>query len=181
MIELSRTALILIALVAGGWLALALWATLRGRRLTAEAAATIAEGGRLEALLGAAPMLPLLIHDDGSLEGGDRLAGWLGLDALPTRWSGLAESLAPSAPDLDRLVGEAAIGTAFSFAFSPPGSERILRVEGGPAPAGFAERTVLLWFADATEVFFRHADIGRPQEYLGTGFPGRVKMWTPTG
>ena len=151
MIELSRTALILIALVAGGWLALALWATLRGRRLTAEAAATIAEGGRLEALLGAAPMLPLLIHDDGSLEGGDRLAGWLGLDALPTRWSGLAESLAPSAPDLDRLVGEAAIGTAFSFAFSPPGSERILRVEGGPAPAGFAERTVLLWFADATE------------------------------
>ncbi|MGQ0590986.1 MAG: PAS-domain containing protein [Sphingosinicella sp.] len=151
MIELSRTALILIALVAGGWLALALWATLRGRRLAAEAAAVLGASDRFEALLNAAPALPLLVNGDGSLEGGERLAGWLGLNALPPSWPDLAATLAPSAPDLERLAGEAATGGSFSLAFSPPGSARILRVDGGPAPPGFAERAILLWFADATE------------------------------
>ena len=151
MIELSRTALIAIALLAGAWLALALWATLRGRRLGAEAAALVGESGRREALLDAAPALPLLIHADGSLEGGGRLAAWLGLDHLPDDWASLAAALTTGAPEFEQLLAEAATGGAVDLAFSPPGSARILRVAGGPAPPGHGERAILLWFSDVTE------------------------------
>ena len=141
-----------LALLAGAWLAVALWATLRGRALAAEAKAVIGEHERLAALLNASPADALLVGPDNVLAGPDRLGGALGLGDLPTRWPALAEALSPVVPTLDALFAEARAGSPFSVSFSPAGSARILRVDGGPAPVGFAERSVLLWFTDVTEL-----------------------------
>lgn len=149
---LTQSPMLLVALLAGAWLAVALWATVRGRSLSVAAAAVLDENARLGALLSAGPADPLLIGPDGTLEGPDRLAGELGYDRLPARWPELVERLAPAAPELDRMIAEARAGSPFSISFSPPGSARILKVEGGPAPAGFAERSVLLWFTDVTDL-----------------------------
>ena len=90
-----------------------------------------------------------------TISGPDRLAGALGLDgaaaalarfvrrggAVPDRGGGRAR------PDGERGgVGRAARHSSSGR----PGSARIFRIDGGPAPAGFAERSALLWFLDVT-------------------------------
>ena len=148
---ISSTPMLLVALLAGAWLAVALWATLRGRAIAAEAATVVGEHHRLVALLYSGPADFLLIGPDGILDGPERLAGALGYDGLPELWDDLSAHLAPVVAELDGAVAAARIGSPFALTFSPPGSARILKVEGGPAPAGFADRSVLLWFSDVTE------------------------------
>ena len=151
-IQLSGLALAVLALVAGAWLAVALWATLRGRRLSAEASSSVAGRARLETLLDSSPAMPLVVGPDGALEGSQRLAGVLGLDAWPESWSALAGESGPLAgSDLAAKVVEAGAGTPFALAMRPPGSARILRIEGGPAPAEIGDGAVLLWFFDVTD------------------------------
>jgi len=151
----APTAAILVALVAGFWLALASWATIRGRRVAAEARNVLDDNIRFSALLRAGPALPLVVAADGTLGGSGSLAGALGVEALPPRWIGLFGEDAPFAPaeaaELGRRVADAAAGGSFSVTVRPAGSSRILRVDGGPAPAGFADRSALLWFIDVTE------------------------------
>ncbi len=155
MIELPLIFVLLLALIAGGWLAFVLWSALASRRLAAAAAAVLDDNVRLSALLEAGPAMPLLIRADGRISGPARLAGALGLDVLPERWDALVARCFAAADDaagnLARLTAAAATGAAFSLSLSPEGSSRIFRVEGGPAPAGLAERSALLWFVDATE------------------------------
>src|SRR5688572_22958771 len=105
--------LIIIAVLAGAWLAAALWATWRGRRLAVAAAAVLEENARLAALVAAGPTLPLLIGRDGVLTGQERVAAALGLEAVPDRWSDLLERAFPGheqAAELDRGVREASTG-----------------------------------------------------------------------
>jgi signal transduction histidine kinase len=145
----------LAALLAGGWLAAALWATVRGRRIAAAAKDVLDDNIRFAALLQAGPAMPLIVAPDGAISGADRLAGALGAQALPPRWMGLFGDEAPFAPgeaaELGRLIADAAAGGRFSHTVRPAGSSRILRIDGGPAPAGFADRSALLWFIDVTE------------------------------
>ena len=146
--------LILVALLAGAWLAVSLWATWRGRRLAVAAREVLDDHARLEALLGAGPATPLLIARDGTLHGQDRLAGALGLEILPARWSEFTAGAAldpGQAGELDRCVVEAASGSGFAMNLRPTNSAKVFRVEGGAAPPAFAERTVLLWFVDVSE------------------------------
>jgi len=144
-----------LALVAGAWLAAAFWFSLRGRRSAIDAQAMLADHDRLAILLQSAPALPLVVAPDGTISGSDRLAGALGIGALPARWMGLFGDDAPFRPaeaaELGRLVADAAAGAGFSAIVRPAGSSRVLRVDGGPAPAGFAERSALLWFVDVTD------------------------------
>jgi len=152
---LSPSLLIVVALVSGAWLAVAVWMARRGARRAAQAGAVIDDNRRMAALLQAGPSMPLVVAPDGTISGPDRLAGALGLAALPPRWMALFGDEAPFRADeaatLGRHVGEAAAGSRFSLAVRPAGSARIFRIEGGPAPAGFAERAALLWFVDVTE------------------------------
>src|SRR4051812_27942332 len=83
MLSVTPTAAALIALVCGGWLAVAVWATLRGLRRSREAVGQVAEVAGSGALLAAAPAIPLLIRRDGRLEGSERAAFALGLTQLP--------------------------------------------------------------------------------------------------
>jgi signal transduction histidine kinase len=152
---LAPHALAAIGLVAGLWLALALWATWRARRLAAEAKASLGGRERTSALLGASPAMPLLVVPGGALEGPDRLAGALGLGALPERWDELLSSGAIDPADAEAL-GEAvaraaASGESVARALRPSGSARVLRIEAAPAPPPCPRGAVLLWFFDATE------------------------------
>jgi signal transduction histidine kinase len=146
---------VIVALVAGAWLAAAVWAARRGWRRAAEAGMVIEDNGRLSALLQAGPAMPLVVGADGTLGGPDRLAGALGIDAMPLRWMGLFGEDAPFPADqaaaLGQQLAEAQGGGQFSLAVRPAGSARIFRIDGGPAPAGFGERSALLWFIDVTE------------------------------
>lgn len=151
---LTPAALATIALVAGAWLALALWATLAARRRGADAGAVTAENRRLAALLEAGAALPLLVDADGALEGPERLAGLLGLGELPARWDDLIAAGGPWSSDDAAVLASgraaAAAGEPFGLTLRPAGSQRVFRIEGGPAPAGTGA-SVLLWFHDVTE------------------------------
>jgi len=146
---------ILIALGAGAWLALAAWAARRGWQKAAEADSVIQDNQRLAALLQAGPAMPLLVSADGTLTGPDRLAGALGLERMPPRWLGLFGEEAPfpaeDAVALGAWLAEARAGGRFSLTSRPAGSARILRVDGGPAPLGHGNGAVILWFVDVTE------------------------------
>ena len=154
MLELTGMAAATVALVAGAWLAAAIWVTWRGRRLAARAARVVDSTGRLAALIDSGPASPLLIDRDKSLEGQERLAGMLGLEVLPQRWPDLLAALGLEAGEvarLDECIGGAALGGPVSTTIRPPGSARTLRIEGGPAPPAFADGSIILWFFDVSD------------------------------
>jgi signal transduction histidine kinase len=154
MLTLPSAAVAGLALFCGAWLATALWAILRARRLSAMAETVLQTKTRGAALLSAAPSIPLIVGPDGALQGSDRLAGSLGLDALPARWRDLLDDgpfTAGDAEALGRGVTEAAAaGAKFALAARLEGSAHVFRVSGGPAPRSFGPG-VLLWFTDSTE------------------------------
>jgi len=158
----------LVALGAGFWLALALWAVLRGRALASRATGVLADRDRLAALIDAVPAMPLVLGGDGSVAGSDRLAGALGLDGLPDRWADLFGAGGPFAPEdaeaIRTRIPEAASGAPFSLTVRPPQAPRVWRIDGASAPAAFGARAVLLWFLDVTEAEDRAAALaGRLQ------------------
>jgi signal transduction histidine kinase len=153
MVQLSPTMLAAIALFAGAWLALAVWATARGIGRSRSAASRIDDTRHHESLLAASPALPLIIHRDGRLEEADRVALALGLAQVPERLADFGAAFGEE--DLERLDAQvaAAAATAGGVALSlrPTGSARVYSVRGGPAPPSYPAGTVLLWLADATE------------------------------
>ena len=80
---LSPTALVLIGLLLSAWTVAAAWAVLaaRGREKRAESGQRQAR--RLARMVDESPAIPLLVRADGRIEAPQRLAGWLGLDAVP--------------------------------------------------------------------------------------------------
>jgi signal transduction histidine kinase len=152
-IALATQALALTGLATGLWLAVALWATLRARRLSALAAASLGSGARAEALLAAGPAMPLMVAPNGAIEAGGRLAGALGFEAPPPTLEALLEGLelADAAALRHDIAAAGGAGGRFVRALRPVGATRILRIEGMPAPPPCAPGTALLWFFDATE------------------------------
>ncbi|MBV8687888.1 MAG: PAS-domain containing protein [Alphaproteobacteria bacterium] len=157
--SLTPAALALVALFCGGWLAAALWATLRGVARSRAAVAQTREVARLEALLAASPALPLIARRDGSLQGPSATAQMLGLEALPATLQGLTASL-PEA-ELDALSSAvaacAASGAPFTLELRPMRSVRVVELRGGAAPHPWAEGDVLAWLQDATDTADRLA------------------------
>jgi signal transduction histidine kinase len=151
----------IMALLAGAWLAVAAWATWRGRRLASAATAILDDHARVSALLAAGPALPLLVTADGTIQGPDRLAATLRLESLPPRWPDLLEQApltSEEAAALARGVAEAAAGSAFTLTLSFADTH-VLKVDGGPAPAGLPVRSVLLWLLDVSEVERQAAEL----------------------
>lgn len=150
-------ALVLIALVLAAWTLAAAWAVLsaRGRLARTEAAQRLSR--RLSRMIEEAPALPLLVRADGRIEGPSRLAGWLGLDAMPGYLSeldggekGLEEVQLSQLSDAVRKAQKT--GTPFELALTPRGGRRSLGVRGHLAdpqvsPGGAA----LVWFFDFSD------------------------------
>ena len=156
MLTLSPTAVALIALVCGAWLALAVWATMRAVSLGKEARRQLQASARSLALLGSQIGISAVAARDGALEADDRLAGLLGLDRAPERLDDLGGGETGLADeDKARLSEEVASASAtagsFSIALRARGASRVLRVRGSPAPPPYPPGSVLLWFTDATE------------------------------
>ena len=152
MISLSPTALAAIALLAGAWLAIALWAAIRGLGRGRAASARIEATRHHEALLAASPALPLIVRRDGTLEEAQRVGFALGLGVAPQRLDDLASAL--TGEDWQSLLGgvqsAAAAAGDFTLSLRPAGSARVYRIQGGPAPPSYPAGTVLLWLTDAT-------------------------------
>ena len=152
-VTLSLTALAALALFCGVWLAVALFATLAANRRAASARSERSGGARAESMLAAAPFVPALVHRDGRIEAGPRLAGLIGVAELRTLddLSAGTDGLAPD--DLARLrdaLTAAAAGEPLALSLAAQGSARVLRILGGPAPPPHPPGTVLAWIGDAT-------------------------------
>ncbi len=154
---LSQTALVLIGLLLAAWTLAASWAI-----LTAQAKARRIEAGqrharRLARMVDESPALPLLVRADGKIEAPAKLAGWLGLDAVPQFLTELdsgergltREQLAELTEAVRRTQKTAA---PFRMVVTPRGSKRSLALRGHLAdpqvsPGGAA----LVWVFDFSD------------------------------
>ena len=154
---LTQTALALIGLLLAGWTVAAGWAVVAARQRARKAEASQRVARRLSRMIDEAPALPLLVRSDGRIEGPQRLAGWLGLEAMPGYLSELDGGDRGLDPDqlneLTQLVRRAQKTAApFRFVVAPRGSTRSLALRGHLAdpqvsPGGAA----LVWFFDFSD------------------------------
>ena len=80
---LSQTVLALIGLLLAAWTLAAGWTILGVRAKERRIEAGQRQARRLARMVDESPALPLLVRADGRIEAPQRLAGWLGLDAVP--------------------------------------------------------------------------------------------------
>ncbi|MFA7587695.1 MAG: histidine kinase, partial [Novosphingobium sp.] len=80
---LSQTALVFIGLLLAVWALVAAWFILVARSREKKVAGLQRKTRRLSRMLDESPALPLLVRVDGKIEAPQRLAQWLGLDAVP--------------------------------------------------------------------------------------------------
>ena len=155
MVTLSAPAVAALALVVGGWLALALYLAWRGSRRSTAAAAESRELAQLRALVGSAPAAAIIVRKDGRLEGAGRAAALLGTGDLPDSFAALCGTDGPFAGQdgealAERVRQAARAGASATLMLKPASGERILRIEVSPAPPVFAQGSALLWVADVT-------------------------------
>lgn len=154
---LNQTALVLLGLVIAAWTIGACWVFLRARARERRVESLQRNARRLARMVDESPALPLLVRADGRIEAPQRLAQWLGLDAVPQYLSELAggdKGLA--AEQLDELTQavRATQKTAapFRMVVTPLGSRRSLALRGHLAdpqvsPGGAA----LVWVFDFSD------------------------------
>ena len=80
---LTPTALVLLGLLLAAWTMAALWVVASARLRQRKAEAGQRNARRLAKLVDESPAVPLLVRVDGRIEAPQRLANWLGLDAVP--------------------------------------------------------------------------------------------------
>lgn len=149
--------MMVIAVVAGVWLAIAVAATLIGARKAAKGEAALREARAVSDLLAGAPAVPLLVYADDSLDADPRIAAWLALDAVPTCLSELdggengigPEALAELTAD---IVRTRATASPIQRTIALADGARVFSVRGEPYNVGHdGHRAVLLWIFDVSE------------------------------
>jgi len=154
---LDQTALVLIGLLLAGWTILAAWAILAARSRQKRAEASLRHGRRLSRMVDEAPVVPLLVRADGRIEAPQRLAQWLGLDAVPQYLSELDTGEKGLPADKLAELNKAVFNTQktaapFRMVATPRGSGRSLALRGHLAdpqvsPGGAA----LFWVFDFSD------------------------------
>ena len=154
---LSQTALVLIGLLLAAWTLAAGWAVVTARQRARRAESSQRLARRLGRMIDEAPALPLLVRSDGRIKGPVRLAGWLGLEAMPGFLSeldggdrGLPEVQLAELTELVRRTQKTA--APFKLVVTPRGSTRNLSLRGHLAdpqvsPGGAA----LVWVFDFSD------------------------------
>lgn len=151
--EFSPLALVLIALLLAAWTVAAAVLVLRAGAKTKRTKALQTSLKRMQHLLDVAPAVPLLVRVDGRIEAPERLARWLGLEAMPKYLSelegGLSKEQVDKLWDKVRLTQKSA--APFEMAITPPASKRSLALHGALAdpqvsPGGAA----IVWVFDFT-------------------------------
>ncbi|QZP07280.1 PAS domain-containing sensor histidine kinase [Caenibius sp. WL] len=154
---LSETALVLIGLLLAAWTLGAGWLILSARAALRRAETGRKAARRLSRMIEESPAIPMLVRADGRIEAPQRLAAWLGLDAMPGYLTELdagehgitAEELA-ALSEAVRVTQKTA--APFRIAITPRGSQRSLAMRGHLAdsqisPGGAA----LVWVFDFSE------------------------------
>lgn len=160
---LTQTALVLIGLLIAAWTLAAAWAILSSRAKAQRLESGRRNARRLARMVDESPALPLLVRADGRIEAPQRLAGWLGLEAVPEYLSELegggAEGkgtggLGPAQlTELSEAVRRTQKTAApFRMMVTPRGSRRSLALRGHLAdpqvsPGGAA----LVWVFDFSD------------------------------
>lgn len=154
---LSPTALTMIGLLMAAWTLGAAWIILSTRAQAHRMEATRKSTRRLSRMIDEAPAIPLLVRADGRIEAPQRLAGWLGLDAVPGYLSELDSGTrgveAGQLAQLTEFVRRAQKTAApFHMVLTPRGSRRSLAIRGHLAdpqisPGGAA----LVWIFDFSD------------------------------
>ena len=154
---LNQTALVLIGLLLGGWAVLAGWATLSARGKVRRAEASQRASRRMAKMVEDSPALPLLVRTDGRIEAAPKLAGWLGLDAVPQFLTELSQDNRGFPPDQLAALNAAVLrtqktGAPFRMVATPQGSKRSLALRGHlsdpqVSPGGAA----LVWIFDFSD------------------------------
>ena len=160
--ELSPLAIAVIGLLLAAWTGAAAWMMLRAGAKTKRTKALQTSLSRMQRMIDGAPAVPMLVRVDGKIEAPERLARWLGLDAVPTYLSELAGTGDEAAPQglsqrqVDELSEQVRLtqksAAPFRLTLTPPGSGRSLAMHGVLAdpqisPAGAA----LVWVFDFSE------------------------------
>lgn len=155
--ELTPTALIVIALVLAAWTIAAAVLVVRAGAKTKRAAALQTSLRRMQHLIDVAPAIPLLVRTDGRIEAPERLARWLGLSQIPAFLSelegGEGEGLSKSQVDelWEKVRTTQKSASPFSMSVTPPGSQRSLALEGSLADAQVSPGgAAIVWVFDFT-------------------------------
>ncbi|MEY4160407.1 MAG: hypothetical protein RLZZ136_1028 [Pseudomonadota bacterium] len=153
----NQTTLVMLGLLLAAWAVLAAWAILAARARVRRAEAAQGTARRMARMLDGAPALPLLVRTDGRIEAAPRLAGWLGLDAVPQFLSELSQdNKGFPADQLTALHGAVLrtqkTGAPFRMVATPLGSKRSLVLRGHlsdpqVSPGGAA----LVWIFDFSD------------------------------
>lgn len=159
--EFSPIQLVLIALLLAAWTVVAAVMVVRAGAKTRRTKALQTSLKRMQHLLDVAPAIPLLVRVDGRIEAPERLARWLGLEAMPkylTELDGTDEdgNLAGLSKDQIEVLWEKVRITQtsaapFTMSLTPQGSRRSLALQGALAdpqvsPGGAA----IVWVFDFT-------------------------------
>ncbi len=164
--QLSATNMTGIGVALAALIGAAAWSLFSGLRARREAAVAFAENARLEAMLGSAPALAMIVRGDGRVECSQRLADWLGLAIAPRYLDDLSVVDAGlTGEDLAALSSDVAAaqksGRPFSRALRVKGSARALMIRGARVPKAFqAPGGVILWVFDATDTEDEIAQLG---------------------
>lgn len=149
--------LALAAMVAAAWLAVAVWAIIRGSNAIMTARVSTRWSRRLHGLLSTAPSAYLVVGANGEASCSDSLRSWLGLDHQISRLEEL-EGQGASGIDVGDYVQLVRDIDALSLSARPfqrlissAKGDRQLLAEGRAAPIDVAGDTgVVVWFFDAT-------------------------------
>ncbi|WP_220428617.1 sensor histidine kinase [Sphingobium fluviale] len=167
MVQVSATVMVVAGALMALWLAAAVYVLVTGLKLRRRGHHQREQADRLAALLQSAPAVPMLIRPDGRIEAPARLAGWLGLPAVPAYLSELTSEggcfdVADSAALSDDILSAQRGAKNFSRAVTVRGSSRALLVKGAPAGPDLANPgAAILWLFDATESQTRIATLER--------------------
>ncbi len=158
MSDVSPVFLVIVGLLLALWTAGAGWLMLRASTRVAHGESSRKASRRLARMIEEAPAIPLLVRADGRIEAPERLAGWLGLDAMPSYLVELAasdgkglssEQVSELAAAVRRTQKTAA---PFAYSLTPPGSRRGLALRGMLAdPEVSPSGAALVWIFDFTE------------------------------
>lgn len=153
----NQTALVLIGLLLAAWTVLAAWATLAARGRVKRAEASQRSARRMARMVEQSPALPLLVRTDGRIEAPPKLAGWLGLDAVPGFLSELSQD-DRGLPEDQLIELNAAVlraqktGAPFRMVATPQGSKRSLSLRGSLAdPQVSPGGSALVWVFDFSD------------------------------
>ena len=153
----SVPVLFVLGLFAAFWLALGLWALVRGLDMQRRSTFLINQTRLLGSMLESSPHLPIIVRGDQKIEASERVGIWLGLRKAPTHFDelsgedyGLDQQQHKALHDA--ISSAAQGGKSFSLILKPLNSSRSLLWYGAPAPTDTGSTgSVLMWLSDVTD------------------------------